>query len=64
MQEYFEYIVTWLFFMALIAVICLLVPKIAPKIRGLFGVKPGWKNPYDLGDDSPPEPSEENTEEN
>lgn len=32
MLTYVKYFVTWVFFMALIAVITLLVPKIAPKI--------------------------------
>lgn len=32
MLTYVKYFITWLFFMALIAVITLLVPKLAPKI--------------------------------
>lgn len=53
MLEYIEYAVTWLFFMAIIAGICILVPKIAPKIGKLFKGNKNFKNPYDFGDDQP-----------
>lgn len=52
MLQYIEYAVTWLFFMAIIAGICLLVPKIAPKIGNLFKGKSERKNPYDFGEET------------
>lgn len=55
MQQYIEYAVTWFFFMGIIAVICLLVPKIAPKIGKIFKGKTTFKNPYDFGDETEPD---------
>ena len=51
MLAFIEYAVTWLFFMAIIAGICLMVPKIAPKISKLIKQKGASKSIYGLSED-------------
>ena len=63
MQQYIEYAVTWFFFMGIIAVICLLVPRIAPKIGKIFKGKTTFKNPYDFGEESEKDTDENDSQE-
>lgn len=52
MLTYVKYFVTWVFFMALIAVITLLVPKIAPKIDKWRAAKKAQRKAQDQRQES------------
>lgn len=54
MIEFLKFAGVWILFMVLVAIICLVTPKIAPPIERLFkslNPKKSWKNPYDISDD-------------
>lgn len=59
MIKYVEYIVTWLFFMVVIAGICLIVPKLAKKIDQWREAKKQKQN-----NDNPLQPLKQETQPN